>query len=99
MDRLNQRVDKTLRSNPQKGNEPNFRCTLELSDFLGFPPDPDKDPAVAEMSTKIGFTSARNFFKKLATQLAMNYREECNGGSPRPYSLNCIFAGMSFIFE
>jgi SpoVK/Ycf46/Vps4 family AAA+-type ATPase len=93
MQRMSARMEAEARRDPLRKRAPEEDTQLHLSDFLGQPPSPETDPALLKLDTLIGLQSAKAALHKIATQLAQNYREECEGGVPKPFSLNCIFAG------
>jgi hypothetical protein len=91
--RMSARMEAEVRSDPLRKRAAAEDTALQLSDFLGQPPSPETDPALLKLNTLIGLQSAKAALHKIATQLQQNYREECEGGVPKPFSLNCIFAG------
>ena len=87
--RMAARMEKETRERPDRQPD----ALLQFSDLLGAPPSPEADPALQKLNAMIGLSSAKNQLRKIGVQLLENYNEERLGKTPKPFSLNCIFAG------
>jgi len=90
--RMSTRVSEAQRKGGQKLSS-DFDIELVLEDFLGKEPNPARDPSLLKLHKMTGLRSAKATITKIATQLSINYAEEVRGQIPKPFSLNCIFAG------